>query len=970
MSCVGESISPTASQCDDEDITASILSEAERWAQEESKSTSDILKLAGCNLRIGAVSGILQLKSSSSISPFSSPKEFDVLRDRIGVCSSSPGGIAALPDYVNKSLSSLLSYSPQFPNIITDDSIRLPGKLGSMLSAEVENGWTSSLVLSKLDGLDRVASLSCSIRQDGCVGSSDEIANIVAKSSSFVSAAMENAHAHANRIKTNKLTRRHHLSSPGNTINSHLSISTGDAGLNHSILARGQSFNAQSPSTAVTGLMPIWVQRKISAEAGSSSVETFDKRESSEYYGQYELHSSETIIAHHLNRGNWTWKTEWSPDGNYLAMATENHGLAIVDAESCSPLWKVVHDNRKEKAMNDTTQSIRSIAWGGTYIALGGTGDAVSIVEPCISSANGCTQCSFDLVHVITETGFVGALCWLKSSNILAIGNREDQCLIADIRRGLDGAITSTILHTIERPDWVTALQFSHGGTKLAIGDRSGLLSVYFFVIIRHGEAPALSPVKEIALDDSILDIQWSPDGKFIYSGGEDYSITIIDAIKYSVQRKIGRDRWVTFLAPSNGGTHLAAGGGSHQVSLLDVNMSWEEVTSLRVKGGMPLHATWHPTDEYVAICGQFNDVVVYETSQQRLPKGKCFRSTSSILAVQFSPDGTLLAVGNEQGLVTFFDISTVNFTSLYETVVGIGCEMNIKWSPDGIHVAIACGTTFVLLDTLYRGKVGVHPVSNTRFLVRKILHSGVSFTTLSFSPNSQFLALSSDQMRVLDLEDGCSCVRVLQQRNTHDRSDALSCAWSDDGLIFATVCGKSSLSIYDVTSSSPENWELLLTISFKSAINSLCWGSSVKKGLYYLAFGGENETVAVLEIRSHEKIWETVIQVPCRTKINILGWHDNGMLSIGGEDGTVSVIDLSYLKCGKTVGEMSYNWQRQGIISTTKLTRNYGRNSITSLCWLPNNSQTTGVLLAIGGSDGIFELVDFSHHTNDVVVS
>ena len=150
-----------------------------------------------------------------------------------------------------------------------------------------------------------------------------------------------------------------------------------------SSLARSQSIIAQSPSAVVSGVMPLWVQRKIAAETGSNLMETScNDQDSGAYFGQYELHSSETIITHNLNRGNWTWKTEWSPDGNYLAMATENHGLAIVDARSSASVWKVIHDNRNGKVMNDTTQSIRAIAWGGSYIALGGTGDAVSIVEP------------------------------------------------------------------------------------------------------------------------------------------------------------------------------------------------------------------------------------------------------------------------------------------------------------------------------------------------------------------------------------------------------------------------------------------------------------------------------------------------------------------------------------------------------------------------------------------------------------
>ena len=85
-------------------------------------------------------------------------------------------------------------------------------------------------------------------------------------------------------------------------------------------------------------------------------------------------------------------------------------------------------------------------------------------------------------------------------------------------------------------------------------------------------------------------------------------------------------------------------------------------------------------------------------------------------------------------------------------------------------------------------------------------------------------------------------------------------------------------------------------------------------------------------------------------------------MLCIGDDDGTVSVVDLSYLKSGKAVSEMNYNWQRQGIISQTKLTRNCGRNAITSLCWIPaSQGGTNQDLLAVGGTDGIVEVIDLS---------
>mmetsp|Transcript_17709 Transcript_17709/g.42666 ORF Transcript_17709/g.42666 Transcript_17709/m.42666 type:complete len:1002 (-) Transcript_17709:1100-4105(-) len=953
-------VSTPAMYCAD-DIAASIVSEAERSAQAELRSTSEILKLAGCVIRRGSSAGALSPINTS----WSPSNQAYVAKscpgDRVGA-GGSDNSAPSLSIKTSLSSSPLLS-PPMSPTI--DDSIHLPGKFGSLSSAE-KMKLTSTPVkrtelLSKLDGLDRIVPSSSSIISNGSTDASDELANKVARSSSAVSAAMENAHAHANRIKKNNLSKKFHRPRGVSIGNSTCQLSsTPDSTLSLSRLAIDQSVHARSLRTPRSDTMPLWVQSKIAAEKDNTLSGKGSR--ASKYFGQYEIHSSETIITHEFKRGDWSWTSEWSPDGNFLALATENHSLAIIEVGDSAPTWKVVHDQRIGKVKNDTTHTIRSIAWGGSFIALGGTGDAVSIVEPCLSSSNG-TQYSFDIVDVISETGFAGTLSW-QNNNILAIGNREDQCLIADIRHGEDGTVTSNILHSIERSDWVTAVQFSHGGTKLAVGDRSGLLCIYLFVMIRPGEAPALSPIHDVSIGDSILDIQWSSDGKFLYTGGEDYSITILDTTKYYIQHKIGRDRWVTFLAPSRGGSYLAAGGVSSQVSLFDVTTKWKEVTSLPVEGGMPLSAKWHPRDEYLAICGQFNDLVVFESSCRRILKGKCLRSKSSILAVEFSPDGEIIAVGNDLGLVTFFDTLPNTFVTLYETVIGIGGSMSIKWSPNGKYTAIASGSTFVLLDTSYSGRPGTHPRSSARFSVRKVLQSGASFSSLSFSPNSKFLALSDDQTSMFDIENDCSCVRVLDQSNVIDGSNVVSSAWTDDGALFAMVGGWFNLSIYDVNSSYPGKWELLFSISFKATITSLSWGPSVKNGLQYLAFGGENETVAILEVRKHERNWETVLQIPSNSNINILRWNEKGMLCIGDDDGAVSIVDLSYLKSGKSVSEMNYNWQRQGIISTTKMTRNYGRNAITSLCWLPSNAKINKNILAIAGTDGIFELVDLSERS------
>jgi hypothetical protein len=131
--------------------------------------------------------------------------------------------------------------------------------------------------------------------------------------------------------------------------------------------------------------------------------------------GSYYLGKSRTVIVHEIVRGNWTWCTAWSPNGDQLAVATENHHLAVIDT-TASTVWRVRHDQRINGPFkNDTTHSIRAIAWGLHFIAIGGTGNAVSILSP---------KEPFLVLHTIRCTGFVGSLDWKVDSNILAIASR------------------------------------------------------------------------------------------------------------------------------------------------------------------------------------------------------------------------------------------------------------------------------------------------------------------------------------------------------------------------------------------------------------------------------------------------------------------------------------------------------------------------------------------------------------------
>jgi WD40 repeat protein len=672
--------------------------------------------------------------------------------------------------------------------------------------------------------------------------------------------------------------------------------------------------------------------------------------------GTYRLGESKTILVHEILRGNWTWCTAWSPDGSQLAIATENHHLAVVDTTSSS-VWRIRHDRRvtAPPKMN-TTQSIRSIAWGDHFIAIGGIGNAVSILAP--------TE-PYQILHTITPTGFVGSIAWLPGSNKLLIGSRNGKATIHEIWENHNivqsfqfpstqavREIKSKTIHTIDRGKaWVNSVQFKPGETYFAMGDSHGVLAVYSFEDALMME---LTNVANFKLEDCILDIQWSSDGSYLYAGGEDFAITVISTQYWEPVHKIKRDRWVQFISSSQSSSHVAVGGVKSEVSILDVNNGWDNIINISLKGLVPLSANWHPDDQYLVLTGQDNSILAIETTDARHVSGHFLRSSYPILSIAFSPDGRMAAIGNEMGVVSIFELSDTTFVSVYEMVVDCSGSLSIEWSPNGSFVVIAAGNKVVVIG---RSEMlpGSAPPNTSGFFVAKVIRDTGPVNDVSIDPTSRFLALSGTKTRVLGATSNFK--NVLQMENG---GTTLANSWSHDGKWFAAIGKDHSLVIYDTSYADLSRWQSVFTVKTEGAGLALAWGRSSIVGLQYCAYGGEDKKIHIMEIRTKERTWESVLAVPRDGEINGLDWNSDGLLAAAVSNGTVTVLDLSYLQLGWAVNEMDYNWQRQALTCFTEIRRNRGKHSMKSVKWIPSEEESDN-FLAIGGTDGELEIIDLT---------
>ena len=111
------------------------------------------------------------------------------------------------------------------------------------------------------------------------------------------------------------------------------------------------------------------------------------------------------------------------------------------------------------------------------------------------------------------------------------------------------------------------------------------------------------------------------------------------------------------------------------------------------------------------------------------------------------------------------------------------------------------------------------------------------------------------------------------------------------------------------------------------------------------------------------ERSWETVVCIPREGIIHDLDWNSEGLVAAAIGNGTVAIMDLSYLQAGWAVNEMDYNWQRQALTCLTEIRRNRGKNSMQTVRWIPS-APGSDSLLAVGGTDGELEIVDLTERT------
>lgn len=361
-------------------------------------------------------------------------------------------------------------------------------------------------------------------------------------------------------------------------------------------------------------------------------------------------------------------------------------------------------------------------------------------------------------------------------------------------------------------------------------------------------------PVAHIQQKGYVWRVQFSPDGRFLATAGEDGNATIYDSKGHLVKR-LPHNAEVWALAFSGDGNYLAT-GCDDGVRVFETR-SWRQVWR-GFEGQLVGSVAFSPDAQLLAIAGVEKSVVVINGKTGKEVWRVQYDKT---VAVAFSPDGRYIATGGEDGVL--------RSTEIHHTEPAI--EKHLKVAVRSI--------TFAPDNCLAVGdEDGIAHVFDARGNeVTHWTHRG-AVNAVGFSPDGRYLATGSDDgaAHVFEVADWSEVLL-----DPH-KSAVLSVAFSSDGRL-ASSSLDGAVEVVEVKSRD-EFARLSLPSGFRPRYTAITWDAK------YLAVVAESGAAEVFDLMSKRSVSPKIHQDGATQAAVSTGGR---YLALGG-GGEAAVYDVS----------------------------------------------------------------------------
>lgn len=279
--------------------------------------------------------------------------------------------------------------------------------------------------------------------------------------------------------------------------------------------------------------------------------------------------------------------------------------------------------------------------------------------------------------------------------------------------------------------------------------------------------------------------LAWSPDGRRIASGSDDYTAQVWDAATGGdavIYR--GHSSYVEGVAWSPDSKRIASGSADGTVQIWD-RTTGDLIYTYRGHRQWVNRISWSPNGKYIAsgeqsgVVGRTVTVRVWEVATGNtivIYQGH----TDGVFALAWSPDGTRIASDGYDGTLQIWESTTGNRIGAYR---GNAFLFGLSWSPDSKHVAFGGGDPPVRVLDANTGKV-VYTYNG---------HSqGVG--DVAWSPDGTRIAAGSSDQTV-HLFNAANGTKIYIYQRQFGHIDAL--AWSPDSKLIASGSDDSSVQVW-----------------------------------------------------------------------------------------------------------------------------------------------------------------------------
>jgi WD40 repeat protein/serine/threonine protein kinase len=326
--------------------------------------------------------------------------------------------------------------------------------------------------------------------------------------------------------------------------------------------------------------------------------------------------------------------------------------------------------------------------------------------------------------------------------------------------------------------------------------------------------------------------LAWSPDGKWLASGGFDETIRFWDAATGRQLLRVAAPWGITAVSWSPDGRRLATANWSDKSAGL-----WDPVTGKEV--------------------------------QARL------RHSDQVYSVAFRPDGRRLAVGDGGSRVIVWDPLTAR--SVF-TLTGTGNEWNaVCWSPDGRYLATSAAGGAV---KIWDGESGKG--------LGKLEGHTADVSALRWSPDGRRLA-SADRTLVLKLWDMTSYTELRTLPNSLVESFGSAVCWSPDSRYVAAACHDLAIRVWEADSG-----KLLWTLwgHTGSHLAAVCWSPDGTR--LASAERGWNGEIKMWKLPPEPELRTLTVSKEVEPFLQVCWSPDGHRLATAHKDGTIQIWDVA----------------------------------------------------------------------------